>query len=31
MKTAVFYGPFDIKAEDVEMPVIKENEILVKV
>ncbi len=31
MKAAVYYGPRDIRTEEVEMPVIKDNEILIKV
>ena len=31
MKAAVFYGPRDIKTEEVEMPEINDNEILIKV
>lgn len=31
MKAAVFYGPGDIKIEDVPIPVVSEHEILVKV
>jgi threonine dehydrogenase-like Zn-dependent dehydrogenase len=31
MRAAVFYGPRNVKTEDVEMPEIKDNEILVKV
>jgi len=31
MKAAVFYGPRDIRVEDIEVPEIKDHEILVKV
>ena len=31
MKAAVFYGPRDVRVEEVEMPKIQDNEILVKV
>jgi 2-desacetyl-2-hydroxyethyl bacteriochlorophyllide A dehydrogenase len=31
MKAAVFYGPRDVKVEEVEMPKIQDNEILIKV
>lgn len=31
MKAAIYYGPQDIKTEEVEMPVIESNQILVKV
>ncbi len=31
MKAAVYYGPLDVRTEEVEMPKIEDNEILVKV
>ena len=31
MKAAVFYGPRDVKVEEVEKPKIQDNEILIKV
>jgi len=31
MKAAIYHGPRDIKTEEVEMPEINDNEILVKV
>ncbi len=30
-KTAFFYGPHDLRIEKVEMPVLKTNQVLVKV
>ena len=31
MKAAIYYGPRDIKTEEVEIPEINDNEILIKV